>query len=80
MTDNLLVSVQKLLDAGYTWNQLIPRLMNQPPNVVLYRKQECEHPGSDGDDPVRTDTFCGPTCKAYVGREGWYLVQVWPKP
>ena len=37
-----------------------------------YRKQNCKHEGSD--NPTDVDAFCDPTCEAYVGGEGWYLV------
>ncbi len=38
VVDETLNTLAKSLDDGYEWEQLIPRLMNLPPDVVLYRE------------------------------------------
>ncbi len=62
--DETLNTLAKSLDDGYEWEQLIPRLMNLPPNVVLYEKHPC-----DGDHFVPEHARCLEPM--------W--VQVWPE-
>lgn len=73
--DETLNTLAKLLDAGYEWSQLIPRLMDLPPNAALYTK-----PKNLRHDLSNRDNHClNPGCSQIGGVWCDGFVQVLPK-
>ena len=72
--DETLNTLAKLLDDGYTWAQLIPRLMDVPPTSVLYRKKYQDVHNCTGGTYCQSGDWSGRhDCRRLVG-----YIQVWP--